>query len=84
MLRFVIKISLLPPKVVIYCIVKLVYNDHPRNPKFVAVVKRCSLLRVRGHFMLLKKLKWRRRNGGRCRQVVVSSDLTVQYSRQIL
>ncbi len=30
--------------------VKLVYNDHPRDPKFVAVVDRCSLFR--GRFMI--------------------------------
>ncbi len=27
------------------CTVKLVYNDHPRDPKFVAVVDRWSLFR---------------------------------------
>ncbi len=51
------------------CTVKPVYNDHPREPKFVAVVDRLSLFR--GCFMLLKKIKTGPRNGSRCRQVVV-------------
>ncbi len=47
--------------------VKPVYNDHPRDPKFVAVVDRWSLFR--GRFMLWS-LKLGLQNGGRCRQVV--------------
>ncbi len=34
------------------CTIKLVYNDHPWDPKFVAIVDR--LLLFRGSFMLLK------------------------------
>jgi len=45
-----------------------VYNDHPRNPKFVAVVGRWSLFR--GNFILWN-LKLGLKNGGRYRQVVV-------------
>jgi len=48
--------------------VKLVYNDHPWDPKFVAVVDWWSLFR--GSFMLWK-LKLRSQNCGRCRQAVV-------------
>ena len=44
--------------------VKLVYNDHPRNPKIVVVVDRWSLFR--GTF----KFKMGHQNGGRYRQVV--------------
>ena len=44
------------------------YNDHPRNPKYVAVVDRWSLFRG----------SWPQ-NGGRCRQVVVSSGLSVPH-----
>ncbi len=57
--------------------VKLVYNDHPRDPKFVAVVDRLSLFR--GRFTLWK-LKLGLQNSGRCRQVVAIrrwSGLTV-------
>jgi len=32
------------------CTVKLVYNDHPRDPEFLAVVDRWSLFR--GNFIL--------------------------------
>jgi hypothetical protein len=45
-----------------------VYNDHPRDPKFVAVVDRWLLFR--GSFMLYK-MKTGPQNGGRYRQVVV-------------
>ncbi len=44
------------------------YNDHPRDPKLVAVVDRWSLFR--GSFILWK-LKSGPRNSGRCRQAVV-------------
>ena len=44
--------------------VKPVYNYHPRDPKFVAVVDR--LLFFRGSFMLYKG-KMGLQNGGRCR-----------------
>ena len=47
--------------------VKHVYNDHPWDPKFVAVVDRWSLFR--GTFML-QKFKMGPQNGGRYRQVV--------------
>ncbi len=50
--------------------VKLVYNNHPRIP----VVNRWSLFM--GKFMLWR-LKTGLQNGGCCRLVVVSSDLTV-------
>ncbi len=43
------------------------YNDHPRDPKFVAVVERWSLFR--GSFTLWK-LKLGPQNSGHCRQVV--------------
>jgi len=49
--------------------VKPVYNDHPRDPKFVTVVDRWSLFR--GNFMLWN-LKLGLKNGGRYRQVVVA------------
>jgi len=48
--------------------VKPVYNDHPRDPKLVAVVDRWSLFR--GSFIIWK-LKSGPRNSGCCRQVVV-------------
>ncbi len=48
--------------------VKLVYNDHLWDPKFVAVVDRWSLFR--GSFMLWK-LKLGPQNCGCCRQVVI-------------
>jgi len=48
--------------------VKLLYNDHPWDPKFVAVADRWLLFR--GCFMLWK-LKMGPQNCGRCRQVVV-------------
>jgi len=48
--------------------VKLVYNDHPWDPKFVVIVDRWSLFR--GKFMLWN-LKMGLQNGGRCWQVVV-------------
>ncbi len=48
--------------------VKLVYNDHPRDPELVAVVVRWPLFR--GNFML-QYLKMGLQNGGRYRQVVV-------------
>ncbi len=47
-------------------ILKSVYNDHPRYPKFVAVVDRWLLFRG-----MIWKLKSEPRNSGRCRQVVV-------------
>ncbi len=50
------------------------YNDHPRDPKFVAVVYMSSLFR--GRFMLCRP-KLGLKNDGYCRQVVVSSGLTV-------
>ncbi len=50
--------------------VKQLYNDYPRDPKLVAVVDRWSFFK--GIFMLR-----RLQNGGRCRQVVVNSGLTV-------
>ena len=48
--------------------VKSVYNDHPRDPKFVTVVGRWPLFR--SSFMLYK-VKMGPQNGGCCRQVVV-------------
>ena len=54
------------------CDFKAVYNDHPRNPNFVAVGVRWSLLR--GSAMLYK-LKLGPQNRGRCRQVVVAQRL---------
>jgi hypothetical protein len=47
---------------------KPVYNDHPRDPKFVAVVDMWSLFR--GSFML-QKLNMGLQKGSRCRQLVV-------------
>ena len=47
--------------------VKPVYNDHPQDPKFVAVVGKWSLFR--GSFMIWKS-KMGPQNGGRCRQMV--------------
>jgi hypothetical protein len=56
--------------------VKPVYNDQPRDPKLWPSFTsgRCSEV---GRFILLRP-KLRLENGGRCRQVVVSSNLTVQ------
>ena len=48
--------------------VKPVYNEHPREPKFVAVFDWWLLFR--GSFVLLK-VKMGPQNGGRCRQVFV-------------
>jgi hypothetical protein len=48
--------------------VKLVYNDHSRDTKFVAVVDRWSLFKI--SFMLLQGLKLGIQNSGRWRQVV--------------
>ncbi len=42
--------------------VKQIYNKHPRDIKFLAIVDR---------LMLLQKLTLGRQNGGRCRNVVV-------------
>ncbi len=47
--------------------VKLVYNDHPRDHKFVAVVDRWSLFRGSS---MLQRFKLGLQNGGCCRQVV--------------
>jgi hypothetical protein len=55
-------------------VVAVSFNDHPRDPKFVVVVDRLALFR--GSFMLWK-LKMGPKYGGHCRQVVVSSGLTV-------
>jgi hypothetical protein len=54
--------------------VKPEYNNHPRDPKFVAVLDRWSLFR--GNFMF-QKIENGTPNGGRYRQVVVNSGLTV-------
>jgi len=48
--------------------VKPVYNDHPRDQKFLAVVDRWSLFRAS---RILWKLKLGPQNIGRCKQVVV-------------
>jgi len=62
------------------CTVKLVFNDHPLDPKIVAVFVRWSLFRGT---VLVKKFKMGLKNGGRyvtggCYSgVVVSSRLTV-------
>ena len=48
--------------------VKPVYNDHPWDPKIVAVVDRWSLFR--GH-LSNKKFKLGPLNGGRCRLVLL-------------
>jgi len=45
------------------CTDKPVYNDHPRDPKIVAIVDRWSILR--GRFMLCT-LKYEPKNSGRC------------------
>jgi hypothetical protein len=47
--------------------VKPVYNDHPRDPKFVVVVDRWLLFR--GRFMSYRP-KLGLQNSGRCKQVV--------------
>ncbi len=49
------------------CTVKPVYNDHPRDHKFVAVVDRWPLFR--GRFMLSIP-RMGLQNGGRCKIVV--------------
>jgi hypothetical protein len=60
--------------------VKPVYNDHSRDPKFVAVVERWSLFR---DWLISWRPKLEFQNGGCCRQVVViwrvvvSSGLTI-------
>ena len=51
--------------------VKLVYNDHPWDPKIEAVINRWSMFK--GHLCF----RIRPKNGGRCWQAVVSSGLTV-------
>ncbi len=56
-------------------IYKPVYNAHPRDPKIVAVVDMWSLFR--GTFMLETR-KVGPQNSGHCKQVVVSSGLTVR------
>jgi len=48
--------------------VKHVYNGHPWDLKFVAIVDRWSLLR---DSFMLQKLKMGRQRSGRCRQVVI-------------
>jgi hypothetical protein len=56
--------------------VKLMYNDHTRSLKFVAVVDRKSLFR--GSFML-QRLNVGLQNGSRCRHVVaIRRGLLVQ------
>ncbi len=54
--------------------VKPVWNDHPQDPKFVAVVDRWSLFRG---WSLLKRPKLELQNGGRCRQVGRYSEVVV-------
>ncbi len=54
--------------------VKHEYNDHPPDTKIVAVVDRWSLFR--GAFVL-QMWKTGRQNSSGCRQMVVSSALTV-------
>jgi hypothetical protein len=54
--------------------IKPEYNDHPRDPKIVVFVDRWSLFR--GSIVLLM-WKTGRQDSGRCKQVVVSSVLTV-------
>ena len=59
------------------CTVKLVYNDHLRDPKIVAVVVRWSLFR--GH-LHSKNSKWDPKMlvaGGCYSELVVNSGLTV-------
>ncbi len=46
-------------------IVKLVYNNHPRDPKFGAIVDRCSLFR--GWFKI-ERLKFGLQNDDHCIQ----------------
>ncbi len=55
------------------------YNDHPWNPKIVAVVDRWSLFG--GH--LCTQSSNGTKSGGRYRQVVVSSGLTVFSTRNL-
>ncbi len=50
------------------------YNDYPWDPKIVAVVERCVV--VQRSFMY-SNFQMGPQNGGRYRQVVVSSGLTV-------
>ncbi len=54
--------------------VKPEYNDHPRGPEFVTVVDRWSCSEVT---LCYKNLILELQNGGRYRQVVVSSGLTI-------
>ena len=51
-----------------WCTVKPVYNDHPQDPNFVAVVDRWSLFR--GNFMLWQ-VKMEPLDSGHCWQLVV-------------
>jgi hypothetical protein len=57
--------------------VKLVYNNHHGDPKFVVVVVRWSWLKggrcSEGRYLLGLQ------NGGRCSHVVVNSGLTVHF-----
>ena len=57
------------------------YNDHPRDPKIVAVVDRWSLFR--GSFMLYTLILGPK-NRDRYLQVVVSSGLTVLFGKTII
>ncbi len=54
--------------------IKPVYNDHHRDPKIVVIADRWPLL---GAHLCNKKLQMEPKNGGRYKQVVVSSGLTV-------
>ncbi len=51
--------------------VKLVYKDHPRDPKFAAVVDSWPIVVQRYLYFIKTRLKLRLQNGGRCRQVVI-------------
>ncbi len=68
------KEELFTPDVKYQNAVKPVYNDHPWDPKFVAIVDRWSLFRDR---FMFSRSKCGLQNRGRCRQVAVNRALTV-------
>ena len=63
------------------------YNDHPRDPRFAAVVDRWSflyaILYISGNSwsMAMYTYAINSENGDLCRQVVVSSGLTVNNEK---
>ncbi len=53
-------------------VIKPVYNDHPKDPKVMAVVDRCSSFSDR---LMLQRTKLGLQNNGRCKQMEMNVSL---------